>query len=612
MQYWLACLMLFVLAGCSGLPTEEPSARADTKSPSDYISAAAEANNPEQRIQLLLKAVDAYQNEQQHEPARQLLVQLESNPGLTDAHRDQWLLLAMRGITETGNRRWARHLAGELPVEQFLHYPDPALQQRAAELQAQTYELAGKPLATAQTLVLSSSLAEPEQGRLSRIWNSLAEAPLDDIRTLSASADDFDLQGWLELALALRGPHLSLEEQSDLIREWQSRWPAHPAAIQLPRELELLASLPEKRPSTVVLTLPLSGPLASAGQAVREGFLAAYYQDQRLTQDATAVEIIDTHERDFSSIYAELLMRNPDLIIGPLRKEGVAVLNQDQRLPVPVLALNYLGGENLGEPAENLYQFGLSPDDEAREIAQRLVAQNRTNVLLFVPDSGWGQRVADAFQQAHEDRGGRVLAERRYGRQESLRDVVASAFGINKSRNRAIGVEETIGMDVEFEPRRRQDIDAIVLFADPAKARQFKPMFAFYYGGDLPVLGSSGIYEGMPEAGRDADLEGVRFTDIPWILAQPMPPLRQSLRKTFPALASQYDRLFALGADAYLLSSRLPLLEQIPDSQVEGFTGQLTMTPDRQIRREQTWAVFRNGVPQPATEPEAQPQPSAL
>lgn len=34
-------------------------------------------------------------------------------------------------------------------------------------------------------------------------------------------------------------------------------------------------------------------------------------------------------------------------------------------------------------------------------------------------------------------------------------------------------------MDVEFEPRRRQDADAIVMVAEPTVARQFKPLFAF-------------------------------------------------------------------------------------------------------------------------------------
>lgn len=614
-QRWLVCCFLVVLAGCSNVSTQDSPSEISTTSAAELLSAAANAATQDEQSRLLLQAVDVYQTQGEHEPARQLLMQIEASGETSGKLGDQWLLLSMRGIAETGNRQWARDLARKLPVQQFLEYLDQETQQRALALQTRTYELANAHLAAVQSLTLGSSVAgeddSPDPDRNSRIWNHLNKAPLEDIRGLFRQADDFDLQGWLELALSLRGSPLALEEQSQLIRQWQSRWPAHPAAIALPQELELLASLPEQRPSTIVLTLPLSGQLANAGQAVREGFLAAYYQDQQATQNATAVEIIDTGSQTFDSIYADLLERSPDLVVGPLRKEDVTTLSESRELPIPVLALNYVEGENRGS-AKNLYQFGLSPDDEAQTIAERLARENRPNVILFVPDSGWGNRVSEAFRSAHNENQGRVLAEQRYTDQDSLRDVVASAFGINNSRNRAIRVEETTGMDVEFEPRRRQDIDAIVLFADPAKARQLKPMFAFYYGGSIPVLGSSVIYEGTPAAGRDADLEGVSFTDIPWMLSEPTPSLRQSLRGTFPSLAGQYDRLFALGADAYLLSSRLPLLEQIPGSEVEGFTGQLRMNPAGQIRREQAWAVFQGGVPQRSGSSEALAEPESL
>ncbi|QCF25127.1 penicillin-binding protein activator [Hydrocarboniclastica marina] len=591
----IAALLVLLLAGCGALSTD-PATQTEAPRPDQLVEDARRAENAQERSRLLLKAADAYQIRGDHETARQLLLQLGSVPQLEKANQDQWFLLSMRGIVDTANKRWARHLVQSLPVTQFSDYPDLELQRRAAELQAEVFALADQPLEEAQTLIYAAPLLEDAHEHRNRIWRSLASAPLKDIEALSQRAEDFDLQGWLELTLALRGPALSLEDQSGLIRQWQARWRAHPAASQLPDELELLAALPDQRPASVALALPLSGPLANAGKAVREGFLAAYYQDE--SQQATSVELIDTHDRDFSSVYAELLERNPDLVVGPLRKSDLASLDQSQRLPVPVLALNYLESQaDAPAPAENLYQFGLSPDDEAREIAQRLNEKGYANVALFAPGTDWGLRLSEKFQDEHSRLGGRVIAEQHFQAQQSLREVVATAFGINESRNRAIRVEETIGMDVEFEPRRRQDIDAVVLLADPARARQLKPMFAFYYGGSLPVFGSSVIYEGSPDPVRDADLENIQFTDLPWILERPVLPLRSSLQKTFPSLAGQYDRLFALGADAYLLSSRLPLLEGIPDSTLEGYTGLLTMTENREVRRQQGWAVFERGAP---------------
>ena len=57
---------------------------------------------------------------------------------------------------------------------------------------------------------------------------------------------------------------------------------------------------------------------------------------------------------------------------GLLRAAWIAELADSGRLPVPVLALNYL---DPGKPAPfNLFQWGLAPEDEARQAAERAIA----------------------------------------------------------------------------------------------------------------------------------------------------------------------------------------------------------------------------------------------
>jgi outer membrane PBP1 activator LpoA protein len=53
-----------------------------------------------------------------------------------------------------------------------------------------------------------------------------------------------------------------------------------------------------------------------------------------------------------------------------------------------------------------------------------------------------------------------------------------------------------------------------------------------------------------------------------------------------------------MGADAWQLSKRLPLLKQVESASIAGQTGVLTMTSQGSIHREQLWAQFRNGVPE--------------
>ncbi|MDX1818769.1 MAG: penicillin-binding protein activator, partial [Marinobacter sp.] len=66
----------------------------------------------------------------------------------------------------------------------------------------------------------------------------------------------------------------------------------------------------------------------------------------------------------------------------------------------------------------------------------------------------------------------------------------------------------------------------------------------------------------------------------------------------------QLGRLFAMGADAWQLGKRLPLLRQVDDAAIQGQTGTLTMNRQGSIQREQLWAQFKNGVPVVLAEPE--------
>jgi len=358
--------------------------------------------------------------------------------------------------------------------------------------------------------------------------------------------------------------------------------------------LRLIASLADSRPEKIAVALPLSGPLASAGAAIRDGFFAAYFGDESNDRSKVSIQVVDTSDRAFDDVYQELVEEGYDLIVGPLEKEALAILGRMETLPVTVLGLNYLPEGT--ESPEGLYQYGLSGEDEARQIADRMIGNNVRQILALIPMGGWGDRLEIALLERLETQGGMALDIERYFREDNLRAVTADLLGVTVSRERAIDVERTIGMDVEFEPRRRQDADAVVMVAEPTIARQFKPLFAFYFGGDLPVFSSSMIYEGSPDPSRDRDLNGVTFTDTPWIL-ETENAFRDTAQDAMPEIRGQLGRLFAMGADAWTLSNRLPLLRYMNNAYVDGQTGMLTMNDDGSIKREQLWARFENGAP---------------
>ena len=108
-----------------------------------------------------------------------------------------------------------------------------------------------------------------------------------------------------------------------------------------------------------------------------------------------------------------------------------------------------------------------------------------------------------------------------------------------------------------------------------------------HYAGALPVYASSSVY-GARSDSRNRDLDGTTIVDLPWLMGS-NPALRDALKQ---ANSDAYTRLNALGADAYLLQSRLSQLQAGPDALISGDTGLLSLNPQLQIVRELPAATF--------------------
>ncbi|MGO1234271.1 MAG: penicillin-binding protein activator, partial [Marinobacter sp.] len=518
----LLILLTLTVGGCATIDLGSHMA----ETPEQALTLAAAENNRTLAQRYLLRMAGKFQDNSNHNGARSLL-NSDQLADLSPELEKQRRLLAMASAIELEDSAWAEQLTAQTQTEDFLGYPDDLLA-KAARLQARTLSLAGNELEAATTLVLLSQTdrsTSPQQIH-DQIWNHLQALNTSALESAAENATGFEIEGWLELALALRTPDATLDDQGRLVRQWQNKWPGHPAAQILPVQLGLLAELAATRPENIVLALPFEGRLASAGRAIRDGFLSAYYSDETTDRNETDIRIVDTTRQPFTELYQELAETRTDLIIGPLEKGQLNDLSALNTLPVPVLGLNYLSQDS--EIPEGLHQFGLSADDEARQIAERLAEERVKKALVLIPYGDWGDRVEESLRERMTELGLAILDIERFMPEDNLRAVTADLLGITASRDRAIQVERTIGLNVEFEPRRRQDAQGIVLVASPTIARQFNPLFAFYYGGDLPVYSPSIIYEGTRDPSRDRDLNRVNFTDIPWVLASELPLREQA------------------------------------------------------------------------------------
>jgi hypothetical protein len=156
-------------------------------------------------------------------------------------------------------------------------------------------------------------------------------------------------------------------------------------------------------------------------------------------------------------------------------------------------------------------------------------------------------------------------------------------------------LQANLGIELGFEPRRRQDVDLIFLAAPAETGKLLRPQLRFYYAGSIPTYATSAIY--IEGARGNSDLNGIMFPDMPWIIAPDAQAAaaRQSLARYWPAESSRRARLFAMGFDAFQIASRMTGPGGLRD--FNGVTGQLYLASDGRIHRRLMWARIVSGQP---------------
>jgi outer membrane PBP1 activator LpoA protein len=467
------------------------------------------------------------------------------------------------------------------------------------ELRARAYLALGNYLESARERVqLEPYLKDQERITFNRgeIWERLRLLTFTNLSQIEMPGPPDVFSGWLELALISKATMRSSQQFDSEIATWREKYPQHPAAYQILDNLTAYHEVTKKR-DRLALILPLSGKLAKAAAAVRDGFLAAHYQIAYDEQDIQ-IKIYDStrDDRSIQQLYQLAVSEGAEFVIGPLSKEKVVELANMSQLVIPVLALNQSDEHFISHP--KLYQFGLNPEDEARQVAERASAEGMTQALSITPRGEWGTRMATAFRQRFEELGGVVLEQTEY--EFSGNDFSAPIkrmLNINESDARFQRLRNALPTELHFTPRRRQDVDFIFMAAFPKQARLITPQLRFHHAADVPVYTTSSAYSSLQTEQQNRDMNGVMMCDSHWIIAsdEQAEPLRKQLKELWPQEMALYGSLFALGIDAYSLPAQLRWLEQNPHEYYEGVTGRLSLNSQKQLQRTLKWGKFDDG-----------------
>ena len=412
----------------------------------------------------------------------------------------------------------------------------PDLAQNYWYIRGEASFLAGHPVEGTRAFVERERyLTDAAALRASReeLFNKIrSAADRAQLLKLPANADP-TVAGWLQL-----GP-VAIELQRDpmhaaaALENWRRLYPQHPANQSVLAMAQTQIAVATEFPDQIALLLPLSGRAEAVGTAVRDGFIAGFL------------------EQDVAS--------RPRLKIYDVAAESV-------------------------NSSANFYQFALLPEDEARSVARRLVADGKLKGVALLPDGEWGARVGAAFADELTRLGGTVVDSGRYesGRSD-FSDVIKQILQIH---------------GVKGEPAtHRSDADFIFLAGTPGPLRLMVSQLKFHYAGDIPVYSTSDSFEPDPVA--NGDLDGLSFPDMPWMVsADPVTArIRDAVRSAWPARTARRDRLYAFGFDAYRLVPALRSKSLSGFNEIAGVTGKLRLDDHNRIRRELDWAQIRNGIP---------------
>lgn len=343
---------------------------------------------------------------------------------------------------------------------------------------------------------------------------------------------------------------------------------------------DLLKSFPPAQaadyrpPLRLALLLPQTGNLATAGIAVRDGVLAAYYAENR---SKPAIRVYDTQSTAAGAGAAYLMAVNEgaQLIIGPIGKDETAAVAA-QLDGIPLLALNAVDAPN----NRYLLSFALSPEREGELIAKRLLSRKLLKAAVFIEAGDGNQRVFGAFEKTYAAGGGSIVAE-------------APAPKFEKDAVTGAAIEPAL-------PESLPQAAAVVLLMSGNTAKPMRAALSLRGAGTLPTFAGSDIGT-ISEPKTNAQLDGIEFVQMPWLLGQGNAlGIQPAQLAKLPSARGGGTRLNAFGIDAWLIGTHLDAWLANPNGVFDGATGRLHLEPNGRIERQLPWVVYRGGLPQAA------------
>ena len=396
--------------------------------------------------------------------------------------------------------------------------------------------------------------------------------------------------GWIELALLTDELEVDPTETRAALKDWQRRFPQHPATALLAETITGEVCEAHRQPSRIAMLLPGSERYASHRKSLRDGFLAARYALMASCPGPDVVFYEVAESRDAPVQWSRSAAEGAEIIVGPLLRESVEEVAGIAGAR-PTLALNRLRATPAPAGFE---EFALSPEHETRQAARRAIRQGLTRALALYPATDWGRRVFGSFAEEFRAGGGEIIAREPYNPEAvDYSEQIGRLLKIGASNRRHDRLQTRLERRLDFEPRRRRDADLVFVVARSAQGQLLVPQLRYNYSGDLPVYAMQNIFD--PGHLDNRDLNGVEMPALPLLADRHVQVLSGRLSPDRLAASGFNISLFAMGYDSFKLALALYNGPESLERGIRGLTGRIHRGGDGRLERELAWTRVVDG-----------------
>lgn len=611
--YAIVILALFsLLVGCH--LNSSKSAKYDETKDSNYYLSQVDTSSGSAKIDWQLLAIRALINENKLSQANKLLSQLPANLN-AEQQKDQLLSQGEIAIRKGQPFNLSQLTIEKLNDSQAYRYYSIklALDRKSKKLNEQAYDY------------LSLQKFAPEKLKkqiLNNTWNFFSKLSTNQLSKISVPENDLTLKGWIDLSYTYQRNNIKAPIQDGdspevleakntnrknqlkrVILDWAAKYPNHPAqdivAIITGEQTLAVDNVNSKK---VALLLPLSGSSRIFGNTIRQGYVdAAKFYPQEPQQN---VIVLDTTSVPMDNLIQQAQEQNVDLIVGPLLKSEVSQIKQ-LAPSIPVLALNKVDDGTVS--ANKMCFFALSPEDEAKDAADHIFAQNKQKPLLVIPQNELGKRVAQSFaKQWSQISNGSQAYVQYVGNLNTLRANINHSSGISLTGS-PIAFNNDDGSASMSSNGSSSGFDAIYVYASYDELTLIKPMLDMGAGktigngsSSIALYSSSKSHVANASNDFNYDMNQTEYSDIPLII--------NSSEKTTAMIPSNIQkdysltRLYAMGIDAWRLANRFNQLDSYQPNFLAGMTGKLSTSNQCEVTRSLAWQQYAYVTSQSSSE----------